>query len=233
MFSWRRAPCPRACTWRVLIATVPVWIAWIFIAVGEPAQDQLGDALGEVPVDRAAGDEQAIEERSAEHVERELDVEVSAQVAPCDAAIEHRAQRRAALGEETVADGASQLGTLGHRPHEAGHDAGLDRVAVHLDRVAHEREQILARRARVRDRDLADQCRDGGGDQFVLGSVAAVDRGLPHPGAARDVVHAEVVDSHFGDELERGREDRAVEAHLPGPPHHGLRAACHESSLRY
>ena len=31
MFSWRRAPWPRACTWRVLIATVPVWIAWIFI----------------------------------------------------------------------------------------------------------------------------------------------------------------------------------------------------------
>jgi hypothetical protein len=29
MFSWRRLPWPTPATWRVLIATVPVWIAWI------------------------------------------------------------------------------------------------------------------------------------------------------------------------------------------------------------
>ena len=67
----------------------------------EAAQDQLDDALGEPFVDRAAGDQQPVEQRPAEHVERELEIQVGAQVAAIDAALEHRAKRRPAPGSGT------------------------------------------------------------------------------------------------------------------------------------
>jgi len=59
----------------------------------EAAQDQVGDALGGLLVDRAAGDEKPIEERPAEHVESQLDVELGTQVAALDAAPKHLRQR--------------------------------------------------------------------------------------------------------------------------------------------
>ena len=70
----------------------------------EAAQDQLGDARGELVVDRASGDEQSVEERPAEHVERKLEVEVGGQVAALDAAFEHRSQRRPSSGQEAIAN---------------------------------------------------------------------------------------------------------------------------------
>ena len=53
----------------------------------EAAQDQLGHAFGELFVDRAAGDQQPVEERPAEHVEDELEIDIGAQVAAIDAAL--------------------------------------------------------------------------------------------------------------------------------------------------
>ena len=70
----------------------------------EPTENQLDDALGELLVDRAAGDQQPVEERAAEHVERELEVEVRAQVAALDPALEHSPQCRAPSCEEPVTD---------------------------------------------------------------------------------------------------------------------------------
>jgi hypothetical protein len=42
----------------------------------EPAQDQLCDSLGKLLVDRTAGDQKPVEQRPAEHVERELEIEI-------------------------------------------------------------------------------------------------------------------------------------------------------------
>ena len=180
----------------------------------EAAQDEVGDALGERVVDRAAGDQQAVEERAAEHVEGELDVEAGAQVAAGDAAVEHRAQRRAAGVEEAVADRARQLGPAVHGSDEAGHDAGAQRVAVDLHRLAHEHEQVLARGPRIGDPDLADQRGHGRRDELVLGGVAAVDGGLADAGALGDVVDAQVADADLRDQLERGGADRVVDARV-------------------
>ena len=138
-------------------ATVPVWIAWIFIVLPlsrdgravcdrlgrrKAAQDQLDDAVGEASIDRTAGDQKPVEERSTEHVQREFEIEVGAQVTALDAALEHGAQRCAARREEALADGAGELGVAAHGVDQAGHHGGLDRSAVDLDRAAHEREQV-------------------------------------------------------------------------------------------
>ena len=125
----------------VVMATVPVWIAWIFISFpssvsgisacgAKPREDQLDDAFGELVVDRPAGDQQAVEERPAEDVEGELEIEVGSEVAAIDAALEDLAQRRAAPGEEPLADGAGKLGALPHGGDEAGHHPGLERRRV-------------------------------------------------------------------------------------------------------
>src|SRR5215213_7184630 len=80
----------------------------------EAAEDQLDDPVRERLVDRAARDQEPIEERSAEHVERELAVVVGAQVATLDSALEDGAQRGAAVGQEARADEAGQLGLTAH-----------------------------------------------------------------------------------------------------------------------
>jgi len=114
-----------------VIATVPVWIrvdlhsgSLPSLAGGlrtgrtgrarcEAAQDQLGDALGELFVDRAAGDDEPVEERPAEHVEGELEVEIGAQVAAIDPAAENLGQRGPAAGQEPAANGPRQVRPAG------------------------------------------------------------------------------------------------------------------------
>src|SRR6266508_5416649 len=115
----------------------------------EAAQDQLDDAPGEIRIDGTAGDEQPVEEGSAEHVEGELEVQIVAEVTALDAALEHDAQRGAATRQEPLTDRARKLHIAAHRVDEAGHRGGFDGPAVDLHGAAHEPEQIALRRAGV------------------------------------------------------------------------------------
>ncbi len=108
----------------------------------EAAQDQFGDALGELLVDRAACDEKPIEERPAEHVEDELEIEIGTQVATLDAPPKHLAQRRPPAGQEPAANRARQLRLLGHCADQVRHQQPRERPAVELDRLPHQGEQI-------------------------------------------------------------------------------------------
>src|SRR5829696_4931371 len=94
-------------------------VLWLRFSAGgvagcESAQHQLSDALGEPFIDRAAGDQQPVEERPAEHIEGELEVEIRAQVTALDAAPQHLGQRGPPSGQEPVAEGACQFWPLGH-----------------------------------------------------------------------------------------------------------------------
>src|SRR5215208_3070637 len=169
----------------------------------EAAEDQLDDAVCERLVDRAARDQEPIEERSAEHVERELAVVVGAQVATLDSPLEDGAQRGAAVGQEARADEAGQLGLTAHGVDESRHHPRLDGAAVDVDGALHEREEVAACGTGVGNADLADERRDGGGDELVLRSVATIDRRLAYAGVRGHVVHSQVADAMSGDQLER------------------------------
>ena len=113
----------------------------------EAAQHQFGDVLGELLVDRAAGDQQPVEERPAEHIKGELEVEIGAQVAALDAASKHLGQRGPTIGQKPIAEGGRQLWPLGQGTDQVRHQPPRQRAAVELDRLSHQRQQIGAGRA--------------------------------------------------------------------------------------
>ena len=180
----------------------------------EAGQDQLDDALGEAFVDRAAGDEQPVEEGAAEHVERELEIEAAAKIPAADAALEDHAQRRPPTGQKLITDSAREFGVAARLLEHRGHQPGRQRTAVELDRLAHQRQQISPSRTGVGDRDLADQRRDRVADQRILRAIATVDRGLPDARSVSDVIHPKVADPALGHQLQRRGQDRAIRSRL-------------------
>ena len=198
----------------------------------EAAQDQLDDARGEAIVDGAAGDQQPVEEGPAEHVQRELEVEIGAQVAPLDAALEHGAKRRPSPGKEALASGAGEFGDLGGwprpglasprprpgcgrpRPRRASTPAGPSCVEPVSG------TWISLTRAATRGRE-----------QLVLRTVTPVDRGLPNARAVGHFVHAQIANTTLSDELEHGFDDAAIRARLPRSSEWSylIPALCHDA----
>ena len=194
------------------------WGIWSRVGEGcEAGQDQLDDALGEVLVDRTAGDQQPVEEGAAEHIKRELEVEAATKIPPSHTALEDHAQRRAPTGQKLISDGAREFGVAARLLKHRGHQPGRQRTVVELDGLAHQCQQISASGPGIGDRDLADQRRDRVADQRILGAIATVDRGLPDTRSVSDVIHPKVTDPALGHQMQRRREDRAIRSRLPRP----------------
>ena len=83
----------------------------------------MDDALGELFIDGSARYEEPIEQRSTEHIEGELDIEVGSQIASLNAALEHGAQGGAAAAQKAMPDGPRKVGTARHGFNQARHDA--------------------------------------------------------------------------------------------------------------
>ena len=151
---------------RVVMATVPVWIAWIFIVVLLRVRG-LGPAGSSGAKPRRISSatpsascssigppviEQPVEERPAEHVEGELQIEVGAQVAALDRrARAPRAGPRGAPRGTRRGPPAPARGCWAMAPTRFGINRPRQRAAVDLDRLPHQGEQVGAGRARVRD----------------------------------------------------------------------------------
>lgn len=146
-------------------------------------------------------------------MEQQLDVDGGRDLAAGDHTADQAPVDVGPRGEGGHAADFGQAELTGHRRGEAGQDAAAP-FGLRGLLEADEREEIPTQAARVGqvvdvDRGVVEAT-DGVDDQVGLGRPAAVDGGLPGPGAARDLVDGHRLVAKLGEEVQGGLEDRRV-----------------------
>src|SRR6266513_2336852 len=126
----------------------PLGVKACWMSGSERSEHGIGDATNEPLIHRSTSDECPQRERTAEQIEREIDVYAAAQVSPRDAALDHASHGVAPCRYEAAAHGLRDLRTAGHGGHEPGEQGGRLGIVIHAHRLAHDGSEIASCRAR-------------------------------------------------------------------------------------
>src|SRR5262249_55258887 len=99
---------------------------------------------------------------------------------------------------------------------EAGEDAAVERVCEEPGELPDPHEQQRPYLLAVRKLELGGQVAEGVGQQVLLARPAAVDRVAPDTRARSDCIDRGCRKASFGDQLERGADDRLPHTGLTG-----------------
>ena len=163
------------------------------------------------PVDRGAGEQAAVEERAEDEVDEEVDVGVGGQLAPLDAPLEDRADRRLPARAGTRR-GHGAAGRRSSWPRSGG--GGRPTPARRRSARRGRRRRRAGRRGRCPCRAPGSACRrpQGVEDERLLGRPPAVDRRLADAGPLGQDVHRQPGHAGVDEQVERRRSRIASSA---------------------